>query len=357
MKILVDIGHPAHVHLFKNVAKEMTRKGHEFLFTCREKEFEIELLESNRLFYKTFGKKKTGAFGKLYGLFEFDLKMLKTAFLFKPDLFLSHGSIYAAHASFFLRRPHIALEDTFNFEQVRLYLPFTDHLITADYKHPLSKHPKNISINAYHETAYLHPKRFKPNSEVLKEVGLTENEPFVILRFVSWNATHDYGHEGISLERKREAVQKFSKHAKVFISSEKPLPDEFRQYHLKIAPDKMHDLMSFASLLWAESFTMPAECSVLGTPSIVMHNTMSYYLKEQQEKYNLCYIFSESDIDQQNAINKGIELLQQKNLKNIWRSKRDNMLEQKIDLTEFLIGFIENYPVSAVAYRNIGKHI
>ncbi len=36
MKILVDIGHPAHVHLFKNMAHEMIKKGHEFFFTVRE---------------------------------------------------------------------------------------------------------------------------------------------------------------------------------------------------------------------------------------------------------------------------------------------------------------------------------
>ncbi len=38
MKILIDIGHPAHVHIFRNFAKEMTKKGHKVLMTCREKE-------------------------------------------------------------------------------------------------------------------------------------------------------------------------------------------------------------------------------------------------------------------------------------------------------------------------------
>ena len=44
MRILIDIGHPAHVHLFKNFAWQMQEKGHKVLFTCREKEFEIDLL-------------------------------------------------------------------------------------------------------------------------------------------------------------------------------------------------------------------------------------------------------------------------------------------------------------------------
>ena len=45
MNILIDIGHPAHVHLFKNFAWDMQNNGHKILFTCREKEFEIDLLK------------------------------------------------------------------------------------------------------------------------------------------------------------------------------------------------------------------------------------------------------------------------------------------------------------------------
>lgn len=56
MRILIDIGHPAHVHLFKNFTHEMEKRGHELLFTCRDKEFEIALLEYNKLKYVSFGK-------------------------------------------------------------------------------------------------------------------------------------------------------------------------------------------------------------------------------------------------------------------------------------------------------------
>lgn len=352
MRVLIDIGHPAHVHLFKHVAAEMTKRGHEFLFTCREKEFEKELLEAHGLQYRSFGKKRTGIIEKIIGMLVFDFAEWKTARSFKPDLFISHGSIYAAHAAFFLGKPHIALEDTYNFEQVRIYLPFSKYVLTADYPHPLSRHPKNISYPGYHETAYLHPERFSPDKAVLKEAGLKENEPFVLLRFVSWKATHDVGHKGISYEKKLEAIEKFSKCARVLISSEAELPSELKQYQLHIAPQRMHDLMAFASLLWAESFTMPAECSILGTPSIIMHNTRSLYLKEQEERYGLCFNFTESEEDQQKAIDKGLELLQTKDLREKWLEKRNALLKDKIDLTTYLIWFLENYPQSAEEAKN-----
>ena len=101
MKILIDIGHPGHVHLFRPMAKELIKKGHQILFTCRKKEFEIELLEAADFDYISFGKHFKTKTGKIYGLIKFNLKMLQTAISFQPDLFLSHGSIYASHAAFY----------------------------------------------------------------------------------------------------------------------------------------------------------------------------------------------------------------------------------------------------------------
>ncbi|MFM7730308.1 MAG: DUF354 domain-containing protein, partial [Flavobacteriales bacterium] len=181
MKFLVDIGHPAHVHLFKNFARVMTQRGHEFLFTCRQKEFEIELLDSYGLQHISFGPKYKGLMGKLWGMLKFGWMEYRVARRFKPNFFLSHGSIYAAHASFLYGKPHISLEDTYNFEQVRLYLPFTKYVLTADYAHPLSNHPKNRSYAGYQELAYLHPNHYQPNKEVLQQLGLQPDDAVVII--------------------------------------------------------------------------------------------------------------------------------------------------------------------------------
>ena len=114
MRILIDIGHPAHVHLFKNFAKEMLQRGHHILFTCREKEFETDLLKSEKFDFISFGRKYRSIKGKAYGLIKFNYSLFKVALKFKPDLFLSAGSMYAAHVSLIYRKPHICFEDTFN---------------------------------------------------------------------------------------------------------------------------------------------------------------------------------------------------------------------------------------------------
>jgi uncharacterized protein len=351
MNILIDIGHPAHVHIFKHFANEMLSRSHSILFTCREKEFEKQLLDKYNLPYKSFGRKYSSVFGKLWGLIKYDLKELIAGYKFKPDIFLSHGSYCAAHASFLLGKPHISLEDTFNFEQIWLYKPFTKVILTSDYDHPL-KSGKVIKYSGYHELAYLHPKRYNPDKSVLNELGVEENEKYVILRFVSWRASHDIGHTGISLENKLYAIESFNKFAKVFVSSESELPDEIKEYQINILPHKIHDAIAFASLLFGESSTMAEEAAMLGTPSIYLYNESTYYTKHLEEEYHLMYNYSESIEDQLKAINKGTELLNISDLKQEWLLRREKMLSEKIDVTAFLVWFVENWPESFRVMRD-----
>ena len=347
MNILIDIGNPAHVHLFRNFAHTMEDNGHSVLFTCRDKEFEIALLKNNGFKYISFGKKYNTLIGKLFGMVKFDYLEWKECRKFKPDVLVSHGSMYAAHAACLIRKPHIAFDDTYNMEQVRLYEPFTDILLTANYEHPaISK--KEFHYCGYHELAYLHPKYFKPNKNILADLGVTENEKYVLIRFVAWNASHDIGHKGISYANKLKAVNELSKYAKVFISAEGNLPEELEKYRLKTKPEQIFDVIYFASLVWGESFTIPAEASILGVPSVINHNTKSYYLYDQQQNYGLCFCYSESEEDQCSALRKCLELIKidKGKLRQEWLRKRDKLLAEHIDVTAFLVWLVDNWPES-----------
>lgn len=331
MNILIDIGHPAHVHLFRCFAHDMLKAGNKVLFTCRDKEFEIALLKAEGFEFICFGKKYKSTAGKLWGLLKFDWKELRTCRRFRPDVLLSHGSMYAAHAAWLCDKPHISFEDTYNFEQIRLYEPFTKAILTGDYDHPfISK--KEIQYAGYHELAYLHPDRFSPDKTVLDELGVKAGEKYCLLRFVSWNATHDKGHKGMSYENKVKAVEEFTKYGKVFISSEKELPDELKKYKLPTAPEKVHSVMAFASMVFGESATMVSEGVVLGVPGVYMDNTGRYYTTEQEKKYCMCFNFSESEEDQKKAVEKGIEIMSGR----VDKSGYGRLKNDKIDVTAFL---------------------
>jgi uncharacterized protein len=340
MKILIDIGHPAHIHYFKNIAFYFQSKGSKVLFTTRDKEVTLQLLEQYKFNYINLGKPYKSKFGKLFALVWFTFRLLFIAIRFKPDLFLN-ATHYSAWVAFILRKPHIAIEDSFNMEQVRLYLPFTDVILSPSFPHNYLG-PKEVLYNAYQELLYLHPNRFKRDISVLKKLGITEKEKYIIMRFVAWNASHDIGQRGMSLEFKRKLIIELSKYAKVYISSESQLPTEFEPYRLIIPPYWIHDLLYFASLFIGEGATMASEAAVLGTPAIYINSIERGYVTEAANKYGLSFDYRNCA----GALEKAIELLNTKNIKVLWKEKLTDFYNDKIDPTAFFIWFIENYPES-----------
>ncbi|HLP46144.1 MAG TPA: DUF354 domain-containing protein [Candidatus Kapabacteria bacterium] len=340
MKILIDIGHPAHIHLFKHFAWAMQKKGHAILFTSRDKEVTIQLLKAYKFKFFTFGKPHKKMIGKIWGLIKFDFLLYKAVLKFNPDILLSAGSIYAAQVAFLIKKPHISLEDTGNHEQVSLYKPFTEIILTSNSFHK-NYGSKQIKYNGYHELAYLHPHYFSPDSSILKNLGVKENEKFVILRFVSWHASHDSGQAGLLLPMKRKIVKEILKYVKLFISSEDELPGDLQPYQMKIPPEKIHEVLAQAALYLGEGATISSECAMLGTPAIYV-NSITAGTLEEQERYGLLYSFRNS----RGVLEKALALLNTPNLRQIHQRRRQKMLADKIDVTAFLIWFIETHPQS-----------
>ena len=344
MRIFIDIGHPAHVHYFKNFIRVMKEKGHDFFITARDKEMAQYLLKSENIEYTNRGKGKKTALGKITYMLQADALLLKHARKFKPDIFMGFASFYTAQVAFLLRKPSIVLDDTENgkFQQM-FYKPFANRILSPS---TFSKNfgKKHFKFNGYLELAYLHPNYFTPDFSQLKELGIKEGEKFTICRFVSWQANHDYGHNGLSLENKINAVKEFAKHGKVFITSEEQLPAELKEFQIKLAPEKIHHALAFASLLFGESATMASECAVLGTPAIYLDNDGRGYTDEQESKYQMVFNFDESKEDQEKSIQKGVEILTMENSKEVFGKRREQLLSDKINFTQFLTEFIEGYP-------------
>ncbi|NJM14792.1 MAG: DUF354 domain-containing protein [Bacteroidales bacterium] len=329
MNILIDINHPAHVHLFKNFAWEMQVKGHHLLFTTRNKEIAHLLLKNYGFNFISFGKHYKKPLGKIWGILKFDIKLWLTALKFKPDVFVSMGSIYASHASKLIGKPHILFQDTENAKfQHKLSIPFADVVINPTCFELEFKNTQ-IFYEGYHELAYLHPCRFTPDAAILNELGIAPNEKYVIMRFVSWTANHDVGHKGLTIETKIKAAQAFSKHARVLITSEGNLPDELKPYQIKIPIERIHHAMAFASLLYGESATMASECAVLGVPSIFLDNDGRGYTNEQQKEFGLVHNYSESAEDQAASIERVLKYWPTQALKKNTKTSRSRCLNEK----------------------------
>ena len=153
---------------------------------------------------------------------------------------------------------------------------------------------RHIRYNGYHELAYLSPNYFKPDPSVLDEIGVDKNEPFSILRFVAWKASHDIGQKGLSLEHKRKIVQTLKRYGRVFITSENTLYKGFEAFHLNLPAHRVHDLMYYAQLFMGDGATMATEAGILGTPAVrssSMALNMGNFV-ELMDRYQLVYSHS-----------------------------------------------------------------
>ena len=340
MKILFSVNHPAHVHLFKNLIWQLQKKQHDILIVARKKEVTLDLLNIYNIKYELISEENETAFLLPLEMVQRSKGLWRIMKNFKPDMAISQMDPSLAIPSWLLGVPYVCLADS-EPALTSLYgsLPFTNTVFTPEcFRKNIGR--KQIRYAGYKELAYLHPEIFKPNPSVLKEIGLLENEPYILLRFVSWNASHDIIQKG--LVNKDEIVRKLLPYGRILISSEKKLPDELEQYRINISPEKIHDLLFYARILVTDSQTMTTEAAILGTPAIrcnsfVGKNDMGNFI-ELEKKYGLIINCS----DEREALENSISILENCQTKNVWKEKRDKLLSEKINLTDYLIKYIEN---------------
>jgi len=360
MKIVVDIGHPAHVHVMKNFIHAMEKKGHEVLITATSKDVAIGLLERYGLPHHNLGQPGNTLLSKMLFLPVSDYRMLRTVRSFRPDFFLGVGSIRAAQVAWLLRKPSIVFEDTeHSMEQIRLYLPFVSAVCTpSSFLRDLGE--KQIRYRGTHELAYLHPACFQPDPSVLDELGVGTSDPFFILRLAAFTATHDTRSEHFRRDYLPLLVKKLDREGKILISAEMQVDSSLQQYLFPLPPDRYHHALAYARLYIGESSTSAEEAAVLGTPALnferilvdgVPHTFAEYsgVLAELQDRYDLVSCFHNEE-----ALLERLDGLLAQDISRVreeWKGKRDRLLAEKINVTRFMVWLVEKYPESVQAMK------
>jgi len=341
MRILVDMGHPTDVNVFKNVIRELERRGHTVKITVADKENAVAILEDYGFDYEVRRYYK-GLANKAIGVLRNDFWLYKVSKNFNPDIFVSPGSPYAAQVSKLFRKPHIAFPDTERANlAIQLMLPFTNVICTPScFKRDLGS--KQLRFNSYYELAYLHPNYFKPNPEVLEELNLNKQDKYILLRFSSLVSHHDIGVKGFDFSSNKEMqefIKKIEDYGHVFLTSEIELDRELEKYRINVPAADFHNFVFYATMYIGEGAKTASEAAVLGVPSIYVSTTRRGYLDELEERYDLAYTFK----NRERAFEKAIELLEDEDVKSKWQGKRQKMLSEKIDTTKFMVEFIENF--------------
>jgi len=346
MNILMDIAHPAHVHLLRNTYYELTKRGHKVFVTVKDIPAAMNLLDIYQIPYTYLGGKKDSLIGKALLQLKYNFKIWRLVISNKIEIGFS-SSLTITHISRITGMKSIFLDDDDDVVEplvVKYAHPYADVVLSPECAQRATS--KRVAYRGYHELAYLHPSRFTPDSSVLKEIGLKEGDTYFVLRFNAFKAHHDVGVMGLSIENKRKLIEYLKQKGKVFITTERNIDDEFKKYQLLLSPEKVHSLIYYATMLIGDSQTMTSEAAVLGTPAIRSNSFVGQisYLEEEEHKYGLTYGFLPDKFDAMQL--KIEELISLTNLKEIWQERRLKMLKDKIDVTAFYVWFIENYPES-----------
>jgi predicted glycosyltransferase len=295
--ILIDILHPAHVHFFRNVIHELKMQGHKVVITARAKEISIELLEVYNLNYHLISRQRNGIM-LLWEMIIRTMRLIAICLREKPDLLMGIMGPSIALTGFLLRIPRWIFYDTENAWMTNCFAyPLATRIYTPQC-YMSSRRKNETRYPGYHELAYLHPQRFHADKNIVAKYSIDTGSPYVIVRFVSWQASHDAGEKGLSMLQKEKLVKQLEQYATVYISSESPLPENLSSRRLDAAIEDIHHLLAFARLVVGESATMASEAAVLGTKAVFISDTKRGYTLEQEKLYHLVCNYSCSQLQE-----------------------------------------------------------
>ncbi len=301
MRILIDIGHPGHIHLFKNLYFQLTKDNHKVFVTVKNIKIQKDLLEKYDIEYIEIGDKKDSLIGKALSQILYNFRILKLVVSNRIELGIG-SSMTIAHISKISKMKSIILDDDDDSVQplfVKYAHPFADHILSPSALIGNRDSKSTIFYDGYHELAYLHPKQFQANKDILEEVGVKEGDTFFIMRFNVFKAHHDVGISGLSLAQKLQLIDVLKKYGKIFITTERDIEPELKEYQLAISPEKIHSLIYYSTMFLGDSQTMTSEAAVLGIPSLRCNDFVGKisYLEEEEKKYHLTYGFTLNRFD------------------------------------------------------------
>lgn len=335
MKVLIDIIHPAHVHFFKFLIRELKRNHNQVLVTSRKKTITEKLLEEENIPYISLGgyKNNLDKIIKTIPIIFRLVSILKIYKFNKKDFIMGISPVQASIASLFVRSHCIAFTDTdFAPEQFYIFCFLSKFVFTPKWFSLKVYGAKQIKYEGCQEYNYLNEDYFNPNIRKIRKYGLKPGK-FIIVRLIEWNATHDIGKKGIF--NINAFLEILSKKYNIIITSEYPIQNRWENNIFKGKLCDFHHLLYYSAGYIGEAFTTAQEALVLGKPSVLI-NPINCHLFDQfnGKKEKLC-IKTNDYLEAIKIFNKLVDLDEEKK-----REIAENYRKNFIDLNKFILKFI-----------------
>lgn len=345
--ILFLISHPAHFHMFRNTIAQLQQRGHDITVVIRPKDVLEQLCINAGMPYLKVEERP-----KEKGIVKLGIRLLEKTHAVDKIVQAKHydmliGSDGAlAWVGWWRHIPSFEFFED-DVEVIKLYaqlfFPFYTNIVCPNVCHAGRWEKKKIGYDGYQKLTYLHPNWFTPSENVCLKYGIDTTQPYFLIRSVNLAAHHDVGVHGFNKDIMLRMVDMLKSQGKIYITSEKELPEEFEPYRLKIDPLDIHHIMAFASLYIGDSQSMAVETAMLGTPSIRFSDFAGRIsvLEELEHTYQLTFGIPTQEPTR--LFDKISELLNMPDRKEVFQERRKRMLNDKIDVTAFWTKWIEEF--------------
>jgi uncharacterized protein len=334
VRILIDISHPAHVHVFRHPIRLLRARGNTVAIASRDKDCALALLNAMGLNHECLSiqnrGKVTGMIRELVGR---NRALARLARSFRPDIMAGLGGICVAQVGRWLSIPSVVFYDTETAHlQNALTYPFATKVVVPDCYGGWTPRRRTLRYRGYHELAYLHPDYFSPSRDIALANGLASSGDTFLIRVVSWKANHDLGQRGWTNRLLETVVDRLTVRGKVIISAEGSLPPKLEGFRFAGQPGEMHHLIAFCRALIGESATMASESAVLGVPAVYAAPTSIGYVNELDRRYGLVKVTStESDVKVISALEFILSISQRE-----LNDRHQKLLEECVDVSRFV---------------------
>jgi len=338
MKISPLVIHPHHIDFFENLYHELKSKGHNVLCLVRGDKVNKKYLLESDIKHSFYGSGLDSYLPQFFPKYRNQFSLVRKLVAFRPDLVFSvnslpcspYNSIFNIYSVTFLDRK---LQ---NKEEKRIF-NYADKIVTPDCYPFDVPSDKQLSYPSYHSFAYLHPKRFEADSTVLDSLTV-KSKDYVFVSFArrSWEGFTD--DDLLPRREKIDIVRNLSEHRRVLVDGRGSVPEPLAEYVPSIPLNRYNHLLANAELVVGDDPIICSEAGVLGIPWIFISKSSTPTLEEQEIQYEIG-----SQVESVEEADELAEMILTGEVEPDFDRARKEILNDKIDLTSWMIKFVEIY--------------
>ncbi len=343
MNILLDIAHPSQAHFFHAFLDIAKSRGHSVTILGREKDCTNRLLRAWGMPPQNSTIARQGVLGNFREMLMRDLTLWRLARNSRADVILGTPPS-VAHAGWLLRTPRfIVNEDDVDVVPQLAWTayPFATGVIAPECVRFGRWKRRHVPYRGCQKLAYLHPNIFTADPQIPRELGLGTDLPYAVVRLTAFSAYHDRNQRGLDPTQLARLIGGLSRRYRVCITTESELPPEFADLRLDLPEESIHHVLAGAALFAGDSQSMTTESALLGVPAFRCNTFAgkSSVMTQLENDYELLRSFTPDRFDDMmRAID---NLPPPEEAKKRWRERRDRYVADSVDVTAWLLDFVE----------------